>query len=107
MLWGGAPRPRGILGTPPAEINRAGAQGGDTAEARALLRELCGVLGFTLAAPAGSSQEAAPFIDLLVAIRSELRAAKQWQLSDKVRDGLLELGIEIKDGPEGTAWKAK
>ena len=89
------------------EINRAGAQGGDTAEARALLRELCGVLGFTLAAPAGSSQEAAPFIDLLVAIRSELRAAKQWQLSDKVRDGLLELGIEIKDGPEGTAWKAK
>lgn len=89
------------------DINRVAAAGGDTADARALLRELCGVLGFTLAAPEASSQEAAPFIDLLVAVRSELRAAKQWQLSDRVRDGLLELGIEIKDGPEGTTWKAK
>jgi cysteinyl-tRNA synthetase len=89
------------------DINRVAAAGGDTADARALLRELCGVLGFTLSAPETSSQEAAPFIDLLVAVRSELRAAKQWQLSDRVRDGLLELGIEIKDGPEGTTWKAK
>jgi cysteinyl-tRNA synthetase len=89
------------------EINRLAAQGGDTADARGVLRELCGVLGFTLAAPAGGSQEAAPFIDLLIGIRAELRAAKQWQLSDRVRDGLLELGIEIKDGPEGTTWKAK
>ncbi len=89
------------------DINRSAASGGDTAEARALLRELCGVLGFTLAAAEGGSQQAAPFIDLLVAVRAELRAAKQWQLSDRVRDGLLELGVEIKDGPEGTTWKAK
>ena len=65
------------------------------------------MLGFTLAAAEGGSQQAAPFIDLLVAVRAELRAAKQWQLSDRVRDGLLELGVEIKDGPEGTTWKAK
>jgi cysteinyl-tRNA synthetase len=89
------------------DINRVGAAGGDTADARALLRELCGVLGFTLSAREASSKEAAPFIDLLVAVRSELRAAKHWQLSDRVRDGLLDLGIEIKDGPEGTTWKAK
>ena len=89
------------------DINRSAASGGDTGEARALLRELCGVLGFTLAAAEGGSQQAAPFIDLLVAVRAELRAAKQWQLSDRVRDGLLELGVEIKDGPEGTTWKAK
>ncbi len=89
------------------DINRAAASGGDTTAARGLLRELCGVLGFTLAAPEASAQQAAPFIDLLVAVRSELRAARQWQLSDKVRDGLLELGIEIKDSPEGTTWKAK
>lgn len=89
------------------DINRAAAAGGETTAARALLRELCGVLGFTLAAPEASAQQAAPFIDLLVGVRAELRAAKQWQLSDKVRDGLLELGIEIKDGPEGTTWKAR
>jgi cysteinyl-tRNA synthetase len=77
------------------------------AAAQALLRELAGVLGFTLNATSDGSREAAPFIDLLVAVRTELRAAKQWQLSDKVRDGLLELGIELKDGPEGTAWSAR
>jgi cysteinyl-tRNA synthetase len=89
------------------EINRATDAGGDTAEARAVLRELCEVFGFTLEATTDSAQKAAPFIDLLVALRTELRAAKQWQLADRVRDGLAELGIEVKDGPEGTVWQAK
>jgi cysteinyl-tRNA synthetase len=89
------------------DINRAAAAGENTATARGLLRELAGVLGFSLKASSEGSREAAPFIDLLVAVRTELRAAKQWQLSDKVRDGLLELGIELKDGPEGTAWSAR
>jgi len=89
------------------DINRATDAGGDTAAARGILRELCGVLGFTLEAANDSAQKAAPFIDLLVSLRTELRAAKQWQLADRVRDGLLELGIEVKDGPEGTAWQAK
>jgi cysteinyl-tRNA synthetase len=89
------------------DINRATDAGADTAEARGILRELCGVLGFTLDATSDSAQKAAPFVDLLVALRTELRAAKQWQLADRVRDGLLDLGIEVKDGPEGTAWQAK
>ena len=79
----------------------------DVRPAQSLLRELCGVLGFTLSSASASSQEAAPFIDLLVGVRTELRAAKQWQLADRVRDGLLNLGIEIKDGPEGTTWQSR
>lgn len=101
------PRALAVLFDLARDVNRAAAEGRDTANARSLLRELCGVLGLTLAAPEAEAQQAAPFIDLLVAVRAELRAAKQWQLSDRVRDGLLELGIEIKDGPEGTVWKAK
>ena len=89
------------------DINRATDAGGDASKARATLRELCGVLGFKLEATSASAQQGAPFIDLLVSLRTELRAAKQWQLADRVRDGLLELGIEVKDGPEGTAWQAK
>jgi cysteinyl-tRNA synthetase len=88
-------------------VNRDRDRGNNFAPAQELLRELAGVLGFTLTASSAGSREAAPFIDLLVAVRTELRAAKQWQLSDKVRDGLLELGIELKDGPEGTAWSAR
>ncbi|MCC6961393.1 MAG: cysteine--tRNA ligase [Dehalococcoidia bacterium] len=101
------PRALAVLFDLARDVNRGAAEGRDTANARSLLRELCGVLGLTLAAPEAEAQQAAPFIDLLVAVRAELRAAKQWQLSDRVRDGLLELGIEIKDGPEGTVWKAK
>ncbi|HKS92476.1 MAG TPA: cysteine--tRNA ligase [Tepidiformaceae bacterium] len=87
------------------EINRGRDRGRDIRPAQEALRELAGVLGLTLAAPERRSQEGAPFIDLLVQVRSELRAAKQWQLADRVRDGLAELGIEVKDGPEGSTWQ--
>ena len=46
-----------------------------------------------------------PFIDLLVGVRTELRAEKQWALSDKVRDGLKELGVALEDSADGTNWR--
>ncbi|MCK9519248.1 MAG: cysteine--tRNA ligase [Dehalococcoidia bacterium] len=88
------------------EINRKRDSGQPITAEQALLRELAGVLGLTLAAPPERTQEAAPFIDLLVSLRSELRGAKQWALADRVRDGLAELGIELHDSPEGTTWTA-
>lgn len=87
------------------EINRAAAAGQSIGEAQGVFRELCDVLGLTLGATGKKSAEAAPFIDLLVGLRSELRAAKQWQLADRVRDGLKDLGVELKDGPQGTTWE--
>jgi cysteinyl-tRNA synthetase len=89
------------------DINRATDAGGDTSEARATLRELADVLGFTLQATNDTTRQSGPFIDLLVSLRTELRAAKQWQLADRVRDGLAELGIEINDSAEGSSWKQK
>jgi cysteinyl-tRNA synthetase len=86
------------------EINRARDEGRGARDAQALLLELGDVLGLRLER-GEQSMEAAPFIDLLVRIRSELRSAKQWQLSDSIRDGLAGLGIALEDGPEGTAWK--
>lgn len=78
----------------------------DIRPAQEEFRRRCEVLGLTLESPPAGAQEAAPFIDLLVAVRSELRAAKQWALSDRIRDGLAGLGVELKDGPEGTTWSA-
>jgi len=43
-------------------------------------------------------------IDLLLNLRQALRDAKQWQLSDQVRDGLSALGISLQDSPAGTTW---
>jgi cysteinyl-tRNA synthetase len=92
------------------EINRArneNAVAETLAPAQATLRELAGVLGLTLQEPKSKMMQAAPFIELLIAIRKELRAAKQFALADKVRDELAKLGVALEDGPQGTTWKAE
>jgi cysteinyl-tRNA synthetase len=86
------------------EINRARDDGRGMADGQALLVELADVLGLRLE-QAEQAIEAAPFIDLLVQIRTELRAAKQWQLADRVRDGLAQQHIVLEDTPQGTSWK--
>ena len=53
----------------------------------------------------GSSTEAAPFIDLLIDLRSRLRNEKQFEIADQVRNQLSELGVAIEDSAEGTSWK--
>jgi len=50
---------------------------------------------------------ARPFIDLLVELRDELREAKLYQLSDRVRGRLGELGIALEDTAEGTRWRRR
>ena len=86
------------------EINRARDEGRGVGEAQATLRELAGVLGLTLREPE-AAMGAAPFIELLVSLRNELRGAKQFELADRVRSGLSELGITLEDAAEGTRWR--
>jgi cysteinyl-tRNA synthetase len=43
-------------------------------------------------------------IELLIAMRNEARANKNFALSDQIRDQLDALGIQIKDGKEGTTF---
>ena len=43
-------------------------------------------------------------LQLLIKMRMEARANKDWALSDKIRDELLALGIQLKDGKEGTSY---
>ncbi len=46
-------------------------------------------------------------IDRLIEQRNQARAARDWALSDQIRDRLLEQSIELKDGPAGTSWDVK
>ena len=69
------------------------------------LRMLGGVLGLRLQEARSQVKEAAPFIDLLVEIRGELRRIRQWGLADKIRDRLTQEGIVLEDGPDGTSWR--
>jgi cysteinyl-tRNA synthetase len=86
------------------EINRTMDQGGDPQEARQTLRELSGVLGFSFEGPE-IDLAAKPFIDLLVSLRTELRKEKHWQMADRVRTSLKDLGVVLEDTPHGTVWK--
>jgi cysteinyl-tRNA synthetase len=43
-------------------------------------------------------------MNLIIAIRQKAREDKNWGTSDQIRDGLNELGIQLKDGKDGTAW---
>ena len=44
-------------------------------------------------------------IEFLLQLRWEAKQKKDWESADKIRVKLKELGIEIKDGKEGTTWK--
>lgn len=46
-------------------------------------------------------------VDLLLQIRSEAKANKDWATSDKIRDELNKIGFDIKDGKDGAEWKLK
>jgi cysteinyl-tRNA synthetase len=64
------------------------------------------VLGMTIENEAkGAGGDAAPLMDLLLAVRAEIRSQKLWGLSDKIRDGLAALGITLEDSKGGTSWK--
>ena len=43
-------------------------------------------------------------IALLIQLRKEARENKNWALSDQIRDELLALEIQLKDGKEGTTY---
>ncbi len=86
----------------------AGLAGPAFSNARETLRRLGNLLGLRLLPEPSKRAEGmdiAPFVDLLVDVRSELRKEKQWALSDRIRDGLKDLGVTLKDSPGGTTWE--
>ncbi|MCL5027091.1 MAG: cysteine--tRNA ligase [Chloroflexi bacterium] len=90
------------------EINRAreaGAGPSDLSPAQGKLLELSQVLGLTMKEPVSTAMAAAPFIELLLEVRHELRAARQFAVADKIRQRLGELGITVEDRPDGTSWR--
>jgi cysteinyl-tRNA synthetase len=43
-------------------------------------------------------------IDLIIRVRSELRKRRDYELSDKIREELLKLGIKVLDYKDGSKW---
>jgi len=76
----------------------------ELSSAQNTLLEFGEVLGLTMQPEVADQAGAAPFIDLLIEIRKELRNEKLWALSDKVRDDLKAQGVVLEDTKEGTIW---
>jgi len=62
------------------------------------------VFGFRNESTDGNDGMFEGMIELLITIRNEARANKDWDTSDLIRDKLKELGIQLKDGKDGTEW---
>ena len=79
------------------------------AQAYQALTETCQVLGiYNVEAQnddGNNAQQRDQIINLLLEVRQDARNRKDWETSDKIRDRLKELNIEIKDTREGTTWK--
>lgn len=87
------------------EINRGAEQGVNITGAQHTLLKLAGILGLTLKEKTRVTPDAEAFILLLISIREDLRQNQQWQLADKIRSGLADLGVTLEDTPQGTRWK--
>lgn len=94
------------------ELVRAGNNAIDSgrpkSEVSGYLREvenLCEVLGLDARhgaeAPPGSADE---LVDLVLSIRDEARQKKDWELADRLRDALNDLGVVVEDSSGGAAW---
>ena len=102
----------GAIFTLVGEVNRSlstsdAADASIFAQAYQALAEACEVLGiYSSDAQDGSNVEQRDqLIALLLEVRQEARSRKDWETSDKIRDRLKELNIEIQDTREGATWK--
>ena len=55
-------------------------------------------------ASSDTSDKLSGTVELLIKLRAEARANKDFATGDKIRDELLALGIQLKDGREGTTF---
>jgi cyanophycinase-like exopeptidase len=78
----------------------------DMDEARRVLRALVVRLGELAEGGARDPRDQlAPYVELLLDLRTTARVNHDYATSDLVRDRLSDLGVEVRDTPEGTSWE--
>ena len=80
-------------------------QSDESDHARSALRRMVVRLG-ELAVVGAQDPRAvvAPYVEAVLAARVGAREAKQYELADRLRDALVDAGVEVRDAPDGTEW---
>jgi cysteinyl-tRNA synthetase len=92
-----------------AHLETENAAAGDVAtleQALVTLKELTHILGIFTQAPTGGASDAllAPAMQLVIDLRAEARANKNFATADAIRDGMSPLGLVLEDRAGGTEW---
>jgi cysteinyl-tRNA synthetase len=81
---------------------------GDLTLLMATIKELANILGIfqkpPVMAAGGNDETLAKVMPLVIDLRANARAAKNFAMADAIRDGLAPAGIKIEDRPSGAEW---
>ena len=66
--------------------------------------DVLGIIPDQVAQSSNVDREAG-LITLLLKMRQQARANKDWAASDRIRDELKSLGVAVEDRPDGAVWK--
>ncbi|GAB6393847.1 MAG: cysteine--tRNA ligase [Bacteroidales bacterium] len=91
-----------------AKDGKAALSAEDIQEVQVVFRTfLFDILGMKDETPAGGNRQEAfdKVVDLLLSIRQQAKAGKDWATADRIRNELTAMGFEIKDTKEGTEWR--
>jgi cysteinyl-tRNA synthetase len=69
-----------------------------------ILTDIMGLLDESESGSDAKSKSLDAAMALILELRQEARASKNWAMSDKIRDSLAAANITIKDGKEGSTW---
>ena len=62
-----------------------------------MFAEVESIFGFTLIAQDSDNADTDELLSIITEVRQQLRADKNWDLADKIRDDLAELDINLED----------
>jgi cysteinyl-tRNA synthetase len=74
---------------------------------KALYRDMVHAILGLIAEEDSSNDKLAGVITLLLDMRQEAKEKKQWEVSDRIRNRLSELGITVKDRKDGYDWEIR
>ena len=81
----------------------------DLAQLRTIMQtivfDVLGLRDEKAAGAAGGDDLVSPLVNMLLEMRMEAKAKKDWATSDKIRDGLTTIGIRVKDRKDGFDWE--